>query len=266
MNRGWLVRVLGGLMVALAALMMTTLAHGRGSVRVAKSTVNEDDGTWRLKLTMNYGSMPHLAHVPMILSFKQTTLYERYLDDSTGDTPATRRVPVRNATSIDLPMDVGFADMSGKMFKITKFKFKLTREVGFEAGEYTMKVRLASGGALGRPVRLKLNGNNKAINRKSLAFGSPPAKKKSKSSEPAASEMPEPSGPMAAEDVGLDLSDIPDISDEEEARLTAEAPPSEKPKQGGCGCGVVGEPGPGQLGLWVLSAMMLGLVLLRRRR
>ncbi len=265
MSKG--LRWLCGLMAWMAAMLCVAPAAAKGSVKVASTTVKESDGTWHLNLTIDYGAMPHLAHVPMVLSFTQTALFERYVDDSTGDKPATRVIPINNGVPIDLPMDVGFADMSGKMFKVTKFKFKLTRDAGFEAGEYTMKVRESAGGAIGTPVRLKLEGDNKVVNRKSMDFAAPAPKPKP--SNEAATAQPEPAGPTAAEDAGPDLSDIPDISDAEADRLSeADGPPSEKPKQGGCGCEVVGA-GDGSpalpLSVLAFAAMLLGLVLMRRR-
>jgi MYXO-CTERM domain-containing protein len=269
MNRG-MFRALLGFTLALFALSFSTHARAAGSVRVASSTVEEAEGVWKLKLTMDYGSMPHIAHVPMVLSFTQTTLFERFVDDTTGDKPATRNVPLQNQTPIDLPMDVGFADMSGKMFKVTKFSFKLTREAGFEAGEYTLKVRLASGAAMGQPIRLRLNGNNKVINRKAIEFSASAPKPKPKA---APQDDPTDDGkPRAAEDSGPDLSDIDDITQSEaDAIREADGPPGAKKRDSGCGCEVVGAPGPanglgGKLGLWALAAIALALVLIRRRR
>jgi len=258
-------RLILATLATLMALLVTSSAFARGSVRLNKTRVQEKDGEWKLSFTVDYGSKPHLAHVPMVFSFKQTTLYERYVDDSTGDNPATRRVPVHNATPIDLPMDVGFSDMSGKMFKITKFKMKLTRDHDFEAGEYQLKVRLASGGPIGRPVKIILEGDNKVINRKSIEFSAPPPKKGKENDKPKEQDLPEPaSGP--AEEFGPDLSDIPDISDEEaEAIKDANSPDPVDPKQGGCGCELAGQAPPVGTS-WALLGLGAALALRRRRR
>jgi hypothetical protein len=267
-------RTLLGITFALFALLLAGGAAAAGSVRVASTSVTEADGVWKLKLTIDYGSMPHIAHIPMVLSFTQTTLFERFVDDTTGDKPATRNVPLHNQTPIDLPMDVGFADMSGKMFKVTKFSFKLTRDAGFEAGEYTLKVRLASGGPMGQPIRLRLNGDNKVINRKAIEFSASAPKPKPKA---APQDDPAEDGkPRTAEDTGPDLSDIDDISQSEaDAIREADGPPGAKKRDGGCGCEVVGAPAGGDagklggrlggtVGLWALAAIALGLVLMRR--
>lgn len=252
--------------VALLAIFVTVPAFARGSVRIAKTRVQEKDGEWKLKFTVDYGSKPHLNHIPMVFSFKQNTIFERYVDDTTGDEPATRRIPVHNATPIDLPMDVGFADMSGKTFKVTKFKMKLSRDHDFEAGEYTLKVRLAAGGQIGRPIKVTLEGNNKVVNRKSIEFSAPPPKKgKEGSSKPSDQDLPEPrSG--AAEDFGPDLSGIPDISDAEAERIEeANSPDPVEPKQGGCGCEVVGTSAPTPQGWAAMIALGLAVALRRRR-
>ena len=252
-------RALSAALVALAAFLVAGPLMARGSVRVAQTSVTEDDGEWTLKFTIDYGGEPHMPHIPMRFSFKQTSIFERYTDDTTGDKPATRTVPVQNAVPIDLPMDVGFSDMSGKTFKITKFKMPLTRDAGFEAGEYSLTVRLVSGGTMGGTIRIRLNGNNKVINRKAITFEAPPPKEKPKSDN-----KPEESGPTkprAAEEYGPDLDDIPDVAPGEDP----DAPPAVPPKQGGCGCVLVG--GEAQPNSTWLSLLALGaLWTLRRRR
>ena len=256
-------RALVALVVALAATLIATTAFARGSVRLNSSKINENDGHWNLKVTLDYGGVPHIGHIPMVFSFTQKTLYERYVDDTTGDTPAVRRIPVNNATPIDLPMDVGFADMSGKVFKITKFDVRLTREHDFEAGEYTLKVRLADGGAIGQPINIVLDGNNKVINRKSIAFDAPDPKPKK--TEAPKSDSPEEPRSGAAEDFGPDMEDIPDISDEEAKEMSNDGPPEVDPKQGGCGCAVVGAPAPATPWSSLLGRGLVALGVARRR-
>ena len=80
-----------------------------------KSTVEEDSkGRWKLKFTIDYGKKPHIGHIPMVFEFKQTAIYERYVDDNTGNTPATRTVPVRNAEPKYENVDVGFSNSKGE--------------------------------------------------------------------------------------------------------------------------------------------------------
>ena len=113
-------------------------------------------------------------------------------------------------------------------------------------------------------MRIKLLGDNKPIDRRAVVFTAkaPKEKKPKKKSW----EEPEHDGkPRAVEDMGPDLSDIPDLPDDEPVEPRVQRPPSEDPKQGGCGCHHVGSLLPSRFG-W-LGALALGaLVVLRRRR
>jgi len=235
-------------------------ASARGTVRVHNPNPKEDDGEWKLKFTINYGRMPDLPHVPMMFSFKPTAVYQRSLTDASPDKPIMTRKPIVNGTPINLPMDVGFSDMTGKMFKITKFGMTLTRDADFVAGEYTLTVRLTSGGHIGGPQHIRLKGNNKVIDRRAMVFTAKAPEKKPKDDKPAPGEDADSSEPHAAEDMGPDLSDIPDVPDD---GSDPDAPPAVPPKQGGCGCEAVGRGAPGA-GVW-LAALGLGLVVSRRR-
>ena len=83
-------RLFAGLLT-LILLGLALPSFAGGSVRLAKTSVDEDKrGRWKLKFTINYGKKPHIGHIPMVFSFKQTAIYERYVDDNTGNTPATR--------------------------------------------------------------------------------------------------------------------------------------------------------------------------------
>lgn len=247
------------LAMALAALFLlpATDALAAGTVKVASSTVEEDAGRWKLKFTIDYGKTPDLPTIPMVFEFKQVVLYELSLTDEHPDKPIERRVPVQNATPINLPMDVSFSDVSGTMHRVTKFTMPLTRDADFEAGEYELTVRLARGGTLGGKQRIILRGKNKVINRKSISFEADAPKPKPKSNLP---ENPggEDAGPMAAEDLGPDLSDIPDDPGDE----TIDGPPPVEKKQGGCGCRVAGAPSP----VWGWGSLLLAAVPLARRR
>ncbi len=226
---------LAGLLLALGAMLMVVPAAARGSVRVRNAAPKENDGEWKLKFTIDYGSIPHLAHMPMVFSFKPVVLYERSLTDKSGDTPVQRSVRLHNQTPISVSMDVGFADAGGTVYKITKFSVKLRRENEFEAGEYELTVKLASGATLGRKIRIKLLGDNKVVDRRAMVFGGSVGggkKKATPAPEPAADSD---TGPVAAEDMGPDLSGIGDDDDDDD-QAPIETPPEVKAKQGGCGC------------------------------
>jgi MYXO-CTERM domain-containing protein len=257
-------RKLLGLLVALVLLAIAPPAAARGSVKLDKTAVEEDEGRWKLKLTIDYGGVPDLAVVSMIMSFQQVVYYEQSLTDASGDRPVERQVPVNNATPINLPIDVDFADISGKVFKITKFDIKLTRDRDFEAGEYELTVKLANGGNLGNKIRIKLLGKNKAVDRRAMVFdgGSPNKGKTNEAPKPASD--PGDGKPKAAEDYGPDLSDIPDSTAEatSEDGGSIDEPGKVPPKQGGCGCNLA--PALPAYG-WGAGSLAL-LFMLRRRR
>jgi MYXO-CTERM domain-containing protein len=250
-KHGWI-----ALLVSLVALAWAEPAFARGSVKVTPSTVEEDEGTWKLKIQIDYGGKPDLGLVPMVFTFKQTVEYERYVDDTSPDTPLERSVPKPDAVPNAVPVDVSFSDPgTGEMFSTTKFNIKLRRDADFEAGEYDLTVKLSNGGQIGSTQKLKLKGKNKVQNRKSMDFGSG-----DNGPKPDPKPKPEPGSEErvgAAEDQGPDLSDIPDSSDDDGSDGG-----KVKPKQGGCGCRVVGagEAGGG------LALLLLGVVVAARRR
>ncbi len=264
MNR-WMYRVrflLTGLLIAGALVATAGRAQARGTVQLHTPVVKEDDGTWKLRFTINYGSVPHMAHIPVIFSFKPTAIYERALTDASPNKPVRTRKPIVNGIAINVSDQIGFADMSGKLFKITKYKTKLTRRADFEAGEYDLTIKLVGGGTLGRRMHVKLQGDNKAIDRRAVVFTAKAPKEKKP--EKKSWEEPENDGkPRAVEDMGPDLSDIPDLPDED-VEPQVKGPPSEDPKQGGCGCHQVGSLPPS--GLAWLGPLVLGAGLVLRRR
>lgn len=244
-------------LLTLVALSWALPAAARGSVKLVSNSVDEDDGTWKLKFTIDYGKKPHIGHIPMTFSFKQTAIYERSLTDEGGDKPVERTVPVSNAEPNNLPVDVGFSNPKGEMFQITKFTIKLRRDADFEAGEYDLTVKESSGQKIGGTLKVKLRGKNKIINRKAISFDAPPPKPKPDKPAPGMEE-PEDEGPVASEDRGPDLSDIPDIAEDDEPDNAGKVPP----KQGGCGCEVAGADTSTRFGG---LALLLALAALRRR-
>ena len=88
-------RLLVGIGLALGMLLVTSVAAARGTVRLRSTSIDESNGTWKLKFTIDYGGRPPSAYIPMIFSFKPTMLYERSLTDQSPKTPVERRVPLR---------------------------------------------------------------------------------------------------------------------------------------------------------------------------
>jgi MYXO-CTERM domain-containing protein len=245
-----------------AVLLVARPALAAGTVTIADRAPQEDDGRWKLKMTINYGAEPHLAHIPMIFSFTPTVHYERALTDQSPEKPVLNRIPLQGQQSINESMDVGFSDGTGKIFKITKFDFILRRDRGFEAGEYDLKItRVGDGVQMGQVQKLTLKGENPIVDRRAIVFAGEKKPKKEKKEEPkeageSGEASPEPD-PAAAEPT-------PDESGE----TPIETPPEVPPQGGGCGCRVAGAADP--VHVWGLRAAALaGVVVvaaLRRRR
>lgn len=244
---------LASLVVALVALFLPSLALAAGTVTVGNTSPQESSNRWKLNMTIDYGSVPHIAHVPMVFSFEPTALYERSLTDKSPEKPVITTVPLKNQQGINVSMEVGFSDATGKTHKITKFDVSLKRDNGFEAGEYTMTIRTSDGVKIGSPVKLKLMGDNPIIDRRAISFvGDGKKKPDAKKEEPKAEDpKPEPA------------SEEPKPEDPKPEAAPSDPPPAVAPKQGGCGCRLVGDDQPlhGLAGL-----ALVGLFVLRRRR
>ena len=247
-----LVSVLSILVGALVALPGVALAAG--TVTLSTREPIEVDGRWKLNMTINYGGIPTIPHIPMIFSFEPKVLYERALTDKSPEKPTLTKLPLQNQTTINESMDVGFSDASGKVFKITKFDFVIRRDHGFEAGEYELKIKRQDDGAqMGRTIRIILKGDNPVVDRRAIVFAGDKGKKKKddkkadeKKDEPAPQEKKDE--PPPAETPAVDPN----------------APPPVPPKQGGCGCLVAGDTAPSPAG--ALAALALALAFVARRR
>ncbi|MBM4358251.1 MAG: hypothetical protein FJ096_09080 [Deltaproteobacteria bacterium] len=253
--------------VSLFALLVAPPVWAKG-VKAEKTTLEEDleAKNWKLKLVLDYGGTPDRDVVPMSFSFKQTATYERSLTDESPNKPVTRTVPMTSQIPNNSEQEVAFSDpATGKRFSATKFPITLRRKDDFEAGEYELTIRVVGGATLGT-VKLQLKGENKAIDRRSLNFSASVAGPKKKADvDPKSADAERKGG--AAEDQGPDLSDIPaaPTAAKTTASSEASAPPPVPPKQGGCGCHVVGR--STSSGSAVLAVLGLtGLAARRRRR
>ena len=266
---------LRALLAALLALFAIALAPGHaaaaGSVQIKDREPKESDGKWKLVMTMDYGSTPHLNHIPMLFTFTATALYERSLTDESGDKPVERRIPLSNQTPINLSMDVGFSDGSGKTFQKTKFDFVINRDKGFEAGEYTLKITRSSDGAQMGPVQnIKLKGDNPVVDRRAIVFTGE-KKKKDKPAEGSAGAAPAGAGTgdaPAAAAPGGDPASTGEGSTPPEAsgETPTETPEEVPPRQGGCGCRTAGDKETsGAAGLAIIALAALGARYSRRR-
>lgn len=251
---------------ALLAAAFPGLARAGGTVTVSDLQPKEDDGKWKLKMSMNYGGTPPTAHIPMLFTFTQTVLYERSLTDQSPKTPVLTKKPLSNQPPINESMDVGFSDPTGKVFTITKFDFVIRRDHGFEAGEYNLVIKRSNDGVqMGQTIHLTLQGDNEVVDRRAIAFN---AKDKSvkkvegydAGANQAKNDDVEHSGPQNGEvtPTGTATGFVP----KEGQSPVEEENIKTRPK--GCGCDVAGAP-TNVLAI-VASSAGLALVAVRRRR
>ncbi|WP_437934027.1 hypothetical protein [Sorangium sp. So ce341] len=232
-----LARVVAAALALIGAWLPATAAHAAGTVSIVDRSPKEDDGRWKLKMTINYGGTPHLSHIPMLFSFTPTVHYERALTDQSPEKPILNRIPLQNQQSINESMDVGFSDGSGKVFSITKFDFVLRRDRGFEAGEYELVIKRASDGVqVGQKQKITLQGENEIIDRRAIVFTGEKKKKDDKAADkPDAEKSGETEKVQGSE--GEPASEPAEAEAPSDAELPPdEAPPPVEPKQGGCGC------------------------------
>lgn len=262
------VRLLVATLCALCLLLGASVASAVGRVEWKSKTVKErTTKSWRLELKIYLPRAPDVAHVPMKFEFEPIAYYERAMVD--GDKLIERTVPLENRQSMIESVDVGFMDpASGKIQTRTKFSFKVTRAHGYEAGEYKVTIRDSRSGAkIGTPTRLKFEGENEIIDRRSIVFSGEKKKKKkepeaeeSSTSESTASDSDSPS---ESDDEGM-ADDEGMTEDEGMADEGADGPPPIEEKPGGCGCRTAGSPANDLS--WLSVALLLGVGLLRRRR
>ncbi len=261
------------LVLFVSLLGATALAAGRVQWGSTSLKERSDKVSWKVDLTIVLPKPPDFANMPMKFEFLPTVYYERSMVD--GDKLQTRNVPLVGRQPIVLPMDVGFLDPgTGKIEKGTRFSFKLTRDAGFEAGEYKVTIRDGrSGSVVGSPTNLTLNGENEVIDRRAMVF-SGGEKKKKPAAEGAAGA---PAADSKSDSADSSTAAAPTAKESEpsakaEEPAAAEAPPSDdasppapvEGKPGGCGCRAAGQ---GDLGAGALLALAtMGVLVARRRR
>ncbi len=250
-----LARLLSFALLVASSLFFVRPVHAAGSVKLSTRTPDEVNEKWKLNMTINYGSTPPLAHIPMLFIFTPKVLYERALTDQSPEKPIINKIPLQNQQSINESMDVGFSDASGKIFNITKFDFVIRRDHGFEAGEYDLQIKRSDDNVqIGPTIKLTLKGENPIVDRRAIVFA---GAKKSKKTE---KKDDEPKGDEAKGDEpkGDEAAPSAPTADEPEPGEGPEVP-AVPPKQGGCGCVVAGDSGSAPAPLGALAFAVLGL-------
>jgi hypothetical protein len=249
----------------LSFLLFASPASAAGSFKLKTAQVTESGGQWHLFVTLELPRALATAHVPMKFLFTKEMVFERALIDG-HDQPVLNRTALTNQMPSVESVDVDFADGSGKVFKGTRFDFSLSRDHGYEAGQYRVKVRTSDGTDIGGPQLLTLNGDNPVVDRRSMTFGAAP------------------SGVQKVATLGLDGggagtsdNDSPSTQSQEVAPSGSAAPfippdaynktPEEevKTRPAGC-CGVAGSHGDYGTGAMAAFAFGAAVMFARRRR
>jgi MYXO-CTERM domain-containing protein len=255
-------------LIFLVATFATLPAHAAGSVKLKSAEVSEVSGGWRLFVTIELTKPPATAHVPLKFLFTKTMVYERSLVDGKTEPVLSKQSLTGQTPSIE-SLDVDFADGSGKVFKGTRFDFMLTRQRGYEAGEYKLQVRTADGTDVGTSQLVVLKGDNEPVDRRSIAFN-PKDPKIKKVDTGVDGGAPAKGGNDTTTAANTGNGDVAPVGTGE-AFIPKEAyQPTEeenikvRPK-GGCGCAATQDGLWGQAGVGVM-ALVVAVALARQRR
>jgi MYXO-CTERM domain-containing protein len=221
-----------------------------------KTKLNEEDKSWKIALEVHLDRAPDVAHMPVRFTFTAKTYFERALVDGRKE-PVTRQVPLEHQQPIVESVDVGFLDPgTGKTAPRTRFSFAVTRDRGFEAGQYEVEVTDArSGKELGAKTTLVLDGENEVIDRRSMVFDEKPKPKAEGSAKPAEAA---PARELTPDDDAFWAGGSKPPA-EKQSPLPPPAHMQDKP---GCGCRVGGD-GSKASG-WALAALGAALVVRRQ--
>lgn len=81
--------------VVLGLMTFASSAFAFGTFRLKQTTVEEVDGRWKFNVEVDYGSKPHLGHIPFDFIFVQKVYYEYSITDN-DPKPVQRRKPMHN--------------------------------------------------------------------------------------------------------------------------------------------------------------------------
>lgn len=249
----------------LGVVLLARPALAGGTFKMKSNEVQEVSGAWHVYVTIELPKAPLTAHQPMKFVFTKTAVYERSLVDGRND-PVNNRQTVNDPAPAVENLDVDFADPSGKIFKGTRFDFGLTRTRGFEAGEYTVELRMSDGTNVGGKQNLTLKGDNPVVDRRSIAFN-PKDKsiKKVEGYDGGANQAKNDDTPAAANNSGdvTPTGTATGFVPKEGQQETEEEKIKTRPK--GCGCETPGGFDANAY-LFLVPLAGLGAIALRRRR
>jgi MYXO-CTERM domain-containing protein len=220
-----------------------------------QTKIKEDDKSWKVALEVHLDRAPDVPHVPVRFTFTGKTYFERALVDGRKE-PVTRQIPLEHQQPIVESVDIGFLDPgTGQSARRTRFSFRVTRDRGFEAGQYEVEVTDArSGKDMGAKTTLTLEGENEVIDRRSMVFEDKP-KPKADAPTQAAAKPAEPE--LTPDDEAFWAGGKPPTE-----KQSALPPPAHMQERPGCGCRVDGGASPASG--FALTALAAALLMRRR--
>ncbi len=138
----------------LAPVVSHAQGQGDGSVRLVRQSIRESHGAWRVLMLLRLPKLPQTPQV--VLHFRLTQLVD-FLPSDDPDKP--RQVPVAPPRVIEQEKTVDMRDVQGRVGRATRTELSLSREGGFRAGVWTLRVD-GPDGPLGHPARITLQGVN----------------------------------------------------------------------------------------------------------
>jgi hypothetical protein len=141
----------------LAAIAASRYADaGAGTFTLGRTTIQEANSSWRLMVSISLPTPPPTARPTFKFSFTPQTTFEGVGSD--GGAPVAK--PVKHPMAIVQTMQIDFGDGSGSIWKQAKADMSITRQDGFQPGEYKLVVR-GPGGNVGQPVVVTLLGDSR---------------------------------------------------------------------------------------------------------
>ncbi len=249
-------------------LFFASEARAAGSFVIKSKEVNEVSGAWHIYVTVELPKAPSTAHQPMKFLFTKTVAYERSLVDG-HDGPVTTRQALQNQQPSVESLDVDFADPSGKIFKGTRFDFGLTRNRGYEAGEYTVELKTTDGVVIGSKQNIVLKGDNEVVDRRTITISQKDKsiKKVDNGVDAGAKNVAQNDDTPAAAPQGGEVTPtgvatgfVPKegYNETDEEKI--------KTKPGGCGCSIPGATTPVAFLYGLLPLAAFAVFTIRRRR
>jgi hypothetical protein len=258
------------LTLVLALLFVASPAFAVGTFRLKSNELTEVSGAWHVFVAIELPKAPATKHQTMRFVFTQIAMYDRSLVDGKSE-PVTNRQEIKGRTPSVESQDVDFGDVRGKIWPKTSFDFGLTRQRGYEAGEYKMELKTSDDQPVGSAVTIILKGDNPVVDRRTIAFNA-----KDKSIRKVDTGLD--GGTHTRGTVEGDTAANPGMGEVTPTGTAAPFIPADaynrtpeedikvKPKSG-CGVGSLDARGlRGPLALPVVGVVGLGILVLRRRR